>query len=365
MDQVENPLVQDKPHDVRPCLVPPNGTKVLFQVDMPRRIVVLYSAATRELFATEELYLTEAEAEHDAEKIAGALRKLKIEAITLPADINFVEKLKKINPDLVVNVVDSARGQDYLAAPIAGMLDILGFPYTGTGTLSNSVNYDKYLTKQLLQQAELPVPNFQLFNSYTDPIYVGLRFPLISKLNKIHGAVEITQDAVSTNEKHLRERIKHLIATYKQPVLVEEFIVGREVTAMIVEGVNRKVYCGEKVFKPSDNKFVFATFEDQWLDSGYDSFHYEKYDDPALTQIVKSAFDIVGMRDYGKIDIRLDESGRYYMVDANTNPALGPKESQVAISLISDMYGVTFTDIMKKLITNTLIRCNSDTKYFG
>jgi D-alanine-D-alanine ligase len=255
---------------------------------------------------------------------------------------------------MVINVVDSVKGDESLAAAIPGVLELLDIPYTGADILGLSLDSNKFLVKKLLQQNGVPVPHYQLFNTPGDYLDPTLRFPLISKLNAIHGAVEITQDAVSENEKHLRARLRYLIRTYKQPVLVEEFIVGREITAILLEGMNKKVYLAEKAFIKSSNKYTFTTFEDQWIYKGDLTFHYTKYEDPLLKEYVKKAFDVTKMYDYGKADIRLDQSGRYFFIDTNCNPAFGPKELDVALSVILDLYGVSFYEILKRLLLNTV-----------
>jgi len=275
-----------------------------------------------------------------------------IKTILYPGDAGLAEKLRKDKPDVVFNLVGSVKGNEYLASTIPGVLELLDISYTGTGILGESLGYNKFLVKKLLQQNGIPLPNYQLFNTPTDPLDPTLRFPLISKLNEIHGAVEITQDAVSENEKHLRDRLRFLIKTYEQPVLVEEYIVGREVTAILLEGINKKVYLAEKVFTKKAEKYIFATFEDQWLKS--DASHYQKYQDPILNEYVKKAFEVTRMADYGKFDVRLDSSGRYFFLDSNSNPAFGPKELDVAIANILDLYGITFQDILKRLLLNTI-----------
>ena len=239
---------------------------------------------------------------------------------------------------------------------ITNLLVSSEIPYTGADILGMSLDTNKFVIKKLLQQNGVPVPHNQLFATPYDPIDSTLRFPLISKLNEIHGAVEITKTAVSETEKDLRERLKFLIKTYKQPVLVEEFIVGREVTAILLEGLNKKVYLAEKVFNkdPKTYKFIFSTFEDQWITGGYQAFHYTRFTDPVLREYVKKAFDVTRMYDYGKFDIRIDQSGRYFFIDTNTNPAFGPKECEVAISAILDLYGITFPEILKRLMLNTV-----------
>ena len=219
--------------------------------------------------------------------------------------------------------------------------------------MGEALCYNKFLVKKLLEQNGVPVPHYQLFNSPADLLDPSLRFPLLAKLNEIHGAVEIKRNSVSDTERHLRNRIKFLIETYNQPVLVEEFIVGRELTAILLEGLNKKVYLGEKVFpkKRQKDKYLFAAFEDQW---DKDTFHYQKYRDPLLRDYVKKAFEITDMADYAKFDVRLDSSGRYYFIDSNSNPAFGPKELDCALANILDLYDITFTEILKRLLLNTI-----------
>ncbi len=255
---------------------------------------------------------------------------------------------------MVINLVDSIKGDESLSSAIPGVLELLDIPYTGADILGLSLDTNKYLVRKLLQQNGVPVPNHQLFNTPKDYLDPSLRFPLISKFNAIHGAVEITGDAVSDNEKHLRKRLKFLIHTYKQPVLVEEFIGTREITAILLEGKNKKVYMAEKIFTHPDQKYVYLTFDDEWLTTGEMSYSYKKYHDPILKEYVKKAFDVSRMYDYGKFDIRLDQSGRYFFIDTNCNPAFGPKELDVALSVILDLYGIPFSAILKRLMLNTV-----------
>jgi D-alanine-D-alanine ligase len=254
----------------------------------------------------------------------------------------------------VVNLVDSVKGTESLAAAIPGTLELLDLPYTGADMLGLSLDSNKFLVKKLLQQHGVPVPYFQLFNTPRDRLDPLLRFPLISKLNAIHGSVEITRDAVSEDEKHLRKRLRHLIRTYKQPVLVEEFISGREMTAIVLQAERKQVYLAEKVFTHPDNAYVFLTFEDQWLSEAESAFHYREYADPILSAHVKRAFSVMRMAGYAKFDVRMDQSGRYFFIDSNCNPALGPTEEDVAISVILALHGVPFEEVMRQIVLSPL-----------
>lgn len=323
--------------------------------EFPKKIGIIYSDVKRKYFPTKEQYLTERGALHDAKQFEPYLNKLGIQVDFFAGNSDLAIKLKKKRPELVINMVGSIKGKEFLASSIPGILELLEIPYTGAGILGESLSYNKFLVKKLLVQNGIPVPNYQLFNSSNDPVSTDLRYPLISKLNEIHGAVEINKDCISENEKHLRQRLKYLIKTYNQQVLVEEFIVGREITAILVEGFKKKVYLGEAVLKKSTNNYFFKSFEIQWLED--EAISYQKYKDPILSNYVKKAFMITDMADYGKFDIRIDNSGRYFFIDSNSNPLIAPvnpEESESPVNLVLEMYGVTFSEFLKRLLLNTI-----------
>jgi len=215
-------------------------------------------------------------------------------------------------------------------------------------------NYKWFLIKKIFIQNGIPVPNYQLFNTSREPINSTLRFPLITKLNEIHGSVEITDDSVVESEGDLRKRLKYLIGTYQQSVLVEEYIVGTEVTAVLLEGFKKKVYLGEIVINDeSDGKYKFKKFEYEWLEKYEGVIKYQKYQDKVLCEYVKKAFQILDMSDYGRFDIRIDSSGRYFFLDANTNPQLGPYNHDSPVGIVLNMYGVNFSEILRRILLNT------------
>jgi D-alanine-D-alanine ligase len=318
--------------------------------DQRKQIGIIFSDVRREYFPTEAQYITEKDAELDARIIGGYLEELGYSVQMHPGNSGLPAWLRKNKPELVINLVDSVKGMESLASAIPGVLELLEIPYTGADILGLSLDTNKFVIKKLLQQNGVPVPNFQLFNTPKDYIDPALRFPLISKLNSIHGSVEITADAVSENEKQLRKRLRYLIRTYKQPVLVEEFISGREVTVIVMQEKKKSVYQGEKIFKDLTKKYLFLTFEDQWLTEMNAAFHYIKYEDPLLKEYVRKAFNVTKMSGYAKFDIRLDQSGRYFFIDTNCNPALGPKEQDVALSVIMDLHGIGFSEILEQLV---------------
>jgi D-alanine-D-alanine ligase len=323
-------------------------------IRLPHTIGIIYSDVRRVDFPTEAQYITEKDAEQDARLIGEYLERLGITTLLCAGNAELPAWLRANQPEMVINLVDSVKGLESLASTIPGVLELLEIPYTGAGILGLSLDTNKFLIKKLLQQNGVPVPYYQLLNTPEDPLDPVLRFPLISKLNAVHGSVEITRDAVSENEKQLRKRLRFLIRTYKQPALVEEFISGREITAVVLHEKKKKVYLAEKIFTYPVDKYVFLTFEDQWLTEAGAAFHYIRYNDPLLKEYVKRAFNVAKMADYAKFDIRLDQSGRYFFIDTNCNPAMGPKELDFALSVILNLYGIPFEEILMSLILNTM-----------
>ena len=324
------------------------------KLDWPSSVGILYSHVRREDFPTEAQYITEKDAEHDARVIGEYLGAFGLDVQLYPGDPQLPQRLRQDRPEILLIWSNSVNGKENLAAAIPGVLELLEIPYTGADMLGMALDTNKFFIKELLQRNGLPVPIFQLFTSAEDYLDPTLRFPVISKLNAIHGSVEITAEAVSENEKQLRKRLRKLIRTYDQPVLVEEFVGRREITAILLEGSRKKVYLAEKIFRDTEGPYVYLTFDDQWLTEMNAAFYYQPYRDPVLSEMVRKAFSVAHMGDYGKFDIRLDEAGRYYFIDTNCNPALGPKELDVAIAQILDLYGVSFYELLKRLLLNTV-----------
>ncbi len=321
---------------------------------LPKKIAILYSEAKRSYFPTEQQYISEAEVKGRSKLLATHLEKIGVEVALIPGNDSLSSHLKRSKPDFVINLVDSVYGKEYLSAVIPGTLELLQIPYTGTGMLGQAINSNKFFTKNLLEQYGITTPKYQLIKEVNEQIDPVLDYPLIAKLNEIHGSVEIDDSSVCSDEKELHKRIQYLIQTYKQPVLIEEFLVGREITVIVFEGLHTKVYAAEKIFdKPAGSKYKIVTFDDNWNEDA-DTISYVKYQLPhRVKESIKLAFQVLKMEDYAKFDIRLDESGRHYIIDCNTNPALGPK-NMAAIGSITDLYGINFEELLTRLIQSQL-----------
>lgn len=319
---------------------------------LPEKLAIIYSDVRREYFKTEDTYLSEEGADLYANDIAQYVLRMGIDVVCFACDEQIADNLKKYKPNMVLNLVDSVRGQSNLGSSIIGLLEILNIPYTGAGTLGWSIGTNKFVMYQLMRSNGIPVPNHQLITNYNDMIDPILRYPLFPKLNVEHSSIGIDENSVCENERQLKLKLKYLIEKFKQPVLVDEFIAGIEVTSAILDSVNTKVYSVQRK-TGSDTREDVMTFDKKW--KNWENIEYVKYDAPNLKEYVKKTFDVLKMSDYARIDIRIDASGRFYFIDPNANPFFGPiKETHSTYSIILDMYGIDFTETLKRIFINTL-----------
>ncbi|MFH8093179.1 MAG: ATP-grasp domain-containing protein [Candidatus Aenigmatarchaeota archaeon] len=323
-------------------------------------IGITYSKAERYFFPTEEAYLSEQEVFERAQYLEKILQSMGFETKLYPGDEKLFQNISADQPDLILNLVDSVRGLEFLGTCIPASLDLTQIPYTGSGMFALVLSSNKALMKEILIENNIPTPKYQLVKKVKEPLSKKLRFPLITKLNNYNGGVGLTNDAVSDNEQHLRKRLRFLFKTYKSPVLIEEFIDGRELSVIIVDGDKRSVYIGEKIFKPTKKrKYNFCSFDATWLEE--DSYYYKKLDDPKdrrlkrkVIHLSKKVFDLLEMADYAKFDVRISKNGKPYFIDCNPNPALGPAECDCAIGNITKMYGIPFKYILARILKNAL-----------
>jgi D-alanine-D-alanine ligase len=131
------------------------------------KVAVLYSDVKREYFSSEANYLTEKDALHDAEVVAGYVRKIGFKPVLIPANAELVGKLSQEKPDIVLNLGGSVRGIDSLSSVIPGLLEMLNLPFTGAKHAGETLSFNKYLVLKLLEKSQVPVPRYQLILDLT------------------------------------------------------------------------------------------------------------------------------------------------------------------------------------------------------
>jgi D-alanine-D-alanine ligase len=318
-----------------------------------RLVAVAYSHVKSAWFPTKEAYQAEVEVEQRAKDVVAALKKLGVKAKAYRADRYFMAKLLVDQPDLVLNLVDTLRGSDALQTSIPGALELAGVPYTGAGMRGLVIGNDRNLVKELLDANDVPTPPFQFVTRRGTGIRDDLGLPLIVKLNESGGSVGIDNAAVKETYEEAQQQADVLIETYKMPVVVERFIEGPEITAVVFDdGEQVHVFCAEKIFKDSETrKYLFTSFESY---SEPDCYHYATVE-PAVAEAVtghaRRAFDVLRCQDYAKFDVRIDAAtGTPYFTDANANTAFGPSLG-LPMTEVLLLHGVKFSKVLASLMT--------------
>lgn len=317
-------------------------------------VAVAYSHVNREDFATEGAYEAELEVEDRAEEVIAEVVKFGIPVKGYAADQYFFTNVLVDKPDLVLNLVDTIRGKDALQPAIPGALELSGVPYTGAGMRGLVVGNDRHLFKQLLIAHDIPTPRYKLIRDLrSNQIPEDLGLPLIVKLNESGGSVGIDNKAVKETRAATLKKVIKMIETYKIPVIVEEFIGGPEITAVIYDDSRRKhIFLGQKLFRiKPDGKHDFTSLE------SYEDIKAYTYKVPDQTvqdkvnPLVARAFDALGYRDYAKFDIRYDEETHTpYFIDCNPNTALGPDKGLPMTEVLA-LHGVEFTSLLKSMLS--------------
>lgn len=320
-----------------------------------RRVAVAYSHVERDMFPTEEAYHAELEVEERAAEVTKVLQELGIPAELYVADDHFLTNLIVDRPDMVLNLVDTLRGKDALQTSVPGALEMVDIPYTGADMRGLVIGNDRNMFKQLLMANDIPTPAYQFIQRAGKKVDPALGTPLIVKLNESGGSVGIDNAAVKETIEEAQKQVDTLIATYKLPVIVEQFIDGPEITVVVFEDSRKRhVFMGRKVFREkADGKHEFTSLE------SYDDPHaytYAPVEDETLARKIEAyvtrAFGVLHNRDYAKYDIRVDEaSATPYFTDCNPNTAFGPSEGLPFTEVLNTLYGVQFRDVAAALIS--------------
>ncbi|MGE5323014.1 MAG: D-alanine--D-alanine ligase family protein [Actinomycetota bacterium] len=271
---------------------------------------------------------------HDYEEIFEALEKLGHEPsyVTLDGEDKTLTALARCEVDIFFNLVESYAGDDTKEMQVAGYLDLLGKPYTGAGPQGLYLAQDKGLAKKLFAFHGIRTPFFASCYQGTLEHAHDIKFPLIVKPVFEDGSLGIDQGSVVDSVKDLMQRIHYVQEEFESPVLIEEFIEGREIYAGVLGNVRPEALPLIELDLsrlPAGMPKVAGT-EVKW-DKDSEAYKVTKSApvedlDEKTTELLSktalSAYQILKLRDYGRIDMRLTPKGEVYVIEANPNPWL-------------------------------------------
>jgi D-alanine-D-alanine ligase len=296
-------------------------------------------------------------------RLVDALRGGGHQVTTFEGDKDIVHQLEKFmprvitgeRPGMVFNVSYGIQGQArYTHVP--SILEMIGVPYVSSGPLAHSLSLDKVVTKMILRQHDLPTPDFAVLQSLDAPV-PELRYPMIVKPK--NEAVSYGLKVVR-NERELREAAKVIFDQYRQPVLVEQYIEGREINVGLLGNHPPEAFPPVELVFPETGPRVY-TYEDKTGKSGRALSHRcpapigEELTRQAQ-EIAIRAFETIGCYDCARVDMRLDDEGRLYILEINSLPSLGEHGSYL---VGAEHVGLDFTACVNRIVEAASAR------YFG
>ncbi len=290
---------------------------------------------------THNLQLTDSEDEAEFDTVetvdavadglrAGGHEVEKIE-VTGPAS-HLAARIESFAPDLIFNTAEGRRGRTREAFYPA-LFEELGFPYTGSDAYVLTVTLDKWLTKLILSAQGVDTPRARLVvpddRRLRDLGAVGLGYPVIVKPNYEGSSKGIGDDAVARDPRALAEMLPRALRKYPAGVLLEEFIPGTDVTVPFVEGLGDEgvLLPVDYVYEPgARSRFNIYDYRLKSAESNRVSVRCPP-DLPRdvvarLRALSKLAIRTLGVRDLGRIDFRVGEDGRIFLLEVNALPSL-------------------------------------------
>jgi D-alanine-D-alanine ligase len=244
-----------------------------------------------------------------------------------------VRDLRSAAPDLVFNLAESFGGKSALESNVAALLNLLGLRYTGSSPAGLLLAGDKSLTKKILRLHDIRTPEFAtLYRGALD--WAGdLSFPLIVKPPQEDASIGISSSSVVQDLKELFGKIDELQAEFHGPVLVEEFVDGREFYVGVVGNVTPEALpVIELDFSamPAGRPRI-ASWEAKWGSDGQgagEEFAGTKSIFPEgvgedlvkrMQSVAVECFQAIRLRDYARIDLRVTANGDVYVIEVNPN----------------------------------------------
>ncbi len=313
---------------------------------------------------------SEEEAEFDTEEtvnaLAAAIERLghRVEKMEVSGPASrTVARLEAFSPDLIFNTAEGRRGR-FREAFFPALFEELGFPYTGSDAYALAVTLDKQLSKLVLRELGVRTPGWQFVEKVSELKADELHFPVIVKPNFEGSSKGITQDSVAETVDELRRKVIKALEKYPAGVLVEEFIVGRDLTVPFLEAVDND-FDGvlspvEYVIDPSIAKGRRYSIYDYELKTTRDKAVSVRapavLDEDMSERIRKMARTVIkklDCKDLGRVDFRLSDAGVPYFLEINALPSL---EQGAGIYAAAALEGLHFDGVIDAVIQNAAKR---------
>ena len=257
--------------------------------------------------------------------------------------------------DLVFNIAEGFRGFGR-EAQIPALLDAYDIPYTFSDPLVLALTLHKGMTKHVIRDMGIPTPDFAIIEKEDQITGICLSYPLFAKPVAEGTGKGITAASKINTEKELVEMCRMLLTVFKQPVLVETFLPGREFTVGII-GTGKDAIATDTMevcLKAQAEPEVYSYINKENCEELVE--YRLVYDEEAqqVRETALSAWRGLGCRDAGRMDLRSDRSGRPNFMEVNPLAGLHPQHSDLPI--IFSLMGKTFHQLIDRIMHSALKR---------
>lgn len=276
-----------------------------------------------------------------------------------------LRKLAEWRPDVVVNLFEGEADRTETEVYNAAILEWTGVPFTGSGSFAQALGRDKIRTKYLLHGGGVPTAPFAVIDRLPAATWPHA-WPAIVKPACQDASVGIDQESVVSNQAELERRAAYVFEQFGGPVLVEQFLFGREIQFHLFEEAatgGPTLMPGAELIhdiRPGQKRWAIYSYRAKW-DEDSDEYLNTRFGcgvqlpsplGDRVHQMCEAAYRLVGLRDYGRVDIRLTDAGEPYVIEVNPNPHLN---SLLLVENLKAM-GREFGGFVHMLVGNALRR---------
>jgi D-alanine-D-alanine ligase len=303
------------------------------------------------------------------EAIATALESEGHYVHLLHGDFSLPEGLINVRPHICFNIAEGVRG-DAREAQVPAVCEILDIPYTGSQVVANAISLNKTMTKRIWQQQGLPTAPYYEFSSLEDVAHTDFHFPMFAKPAREGTGMGIDNHSIINDFNELVTRVDWLLNAYKQPVLVEEYLPGREFTVGFIGNRGNPLHRRRPELYDSDGYHWFPVLEIDTHTSVSPAIYSHaakaldigtkgapNYLCPAdipeslrvqLIDLTRRAAEALEVRDVARVDFRLGADGAPYLLEINTLPGLNPHLSDLSIMAAAEgiSHQILITEIL-------------------
>lgn len=293
--------------------------------------------------------------------ICRVLEKSGFETLKLGAKIDIFDRLRKEEVDFVFNLAEGYYGRNRESI-VPAILEIANIPYSGSDSLTLGLTLDKIMAKKIFQSARIPSPHYGIVRKLDDinSINNSLCYPLITKPAWEGSSKGIYNSSRVNDKNELRENVEILLKKYSnQPILVEEYVKGREITVGVLGNGSPKVLGLMEIVNkknPGEDFFYSLEVKRDWEELvDYKSPpDIPQTLDVEIRRLATLAFKEFGCRDIARIDFRLSEYNEPYLLEINPLPGLSPQYGDLVI--MAQKQGISYEELILMILNNAFSR---------